>query len=81
VKTGDLVRIDLRGTLIHGTIGIIVQIVRSKDRFSCNYTYYEVLTPDGKVTPFRYGQLIHSSDGYFENNAYFLDPINVQSIT
>jgi hypothetical protein len=81
MKPGDLVRIDLPGTLIHGSIGIIIGIDESKNRFPHNCIYYNVLTTDGKTAPFRYGQLINSTDGYFENDAYFLDPNHVQSIT
>lgn len=81
LKIGSLVRIDMPNTLIHGSIGIIVGIDENKNQFPPNTAYYKVLTSDGTTVPFCYQHLIDSTDGYFENDAYFLVPDRIVSIT
>jgi hypothetical protein len=73
MKLGDFVRIDSPQTPFHGSIGIIVDIDETKTLWPNNCTYYRILTSNGTTVPFRYAQLIHSSDGYyFMNDSYFL---------
>ena len=71
MKVGDLVRIDLPRTPFHGQVGLIVSIDKSFSRWPNNQIYYNVLTSDGRTVPFRYEQLIFSTDGYFDNDSYF----------
>ena len=46
-----------------------------------NTAYYKVLTSDGTTVPLCYQHLIDSTDGYFENDSYFLVPDRIVSIT
>jgi len=72
MKIGSLVRIDSPQTPFHGSIGLVVETDYSKTLWPNNCIYYKVLTPNGTMIPFRYQQLIESTDGYFENDSYFL---------
>jgi hypothetical protein len=72
MKPGDFVRIDSPHTPFHGSIGIIVDIDETKTLWPNNCNYYRILTSNGTTVSFRYTQLIHSTDGYFMNDSYFL---------
>ena len=65
-------RIDSPQTPFHGSIGLVVETDETKTLWPNNCIYYKVLTHNGTTVPFRYQQLIESTDGYFENDSYFL---------
>jgi hypothetical protein len=72
MKPGDLVRIDVPRTPFHGSIGLVIETDETKTLWPNNCTYYKVLTSNGTTVPFRYEQLIFSTDDYFMNDSYFL---------
>jgi len=73
LKPGSLVRIDSPGTFLHGSIGLVTGIEKASDHsWPYKQTTYYVLTSHGTHSRFYYGNLIESTDGYFENDSYFL---------
>jgi hypothetical protein len=70
MKPGSLVRIDSPGTFLHGSIGLVTGIEKASDPYK--QTTYYVLTSHGTHSRFYYENLIESTDGYFENDSYFL---------